>query len=48
MQQVRATHGWQRNTSFGERRHLDCRQHVAAIGRRVHTVWKHAGGLRQQ
>jgi len=45
---VLAPHGWQINTSFVERLNLDCRQHVAAIGRRVNTVCKHEGGLRQQ
>jgi IS1 family transposase len=40
--------GWQINTSFVERLNLDCRQHVAAIGRRVNTLCKHEVGLRQQ
>jgi hypothetical protein len=30
------------------RLNLDIRQHVAAVGRRVHTVCKHDAGLRQQ
>jgi IS1 family transposase len=48
LQQVLAKRGWQINTSFVERLNLDVRQHVAAIGRRVNTVCKHEGGLRQQ
>ena len=36
------------NTAFIERLNLDLRQHVAAIGRRVNTLCKHATGLRQQ
>lgn len=43
-----AKRGWTINTSFVERLHLDLRQHVAAIGRRVHTRCKHEAGLRQQ
>jgi hypothetical protein len=45
---VLAKRGWQINTSFVERLNLDCRQHVAAIGRRVNTLYKHTAGLRQQ
>jgi IS1 family transposase/transposase-like protein len=40
--------GWKINTAFAERLNLDCRQHVAAIGRRVNTLCKHEAGLRQQ
>jgi hypothetical protein len=43
-----AQRGWQITTAFVERLHLDVRQHVAALGRRVNTVCKHAAGLRQQ
>jgi IS1 family transposase len=43
IQQVLAKHGWQINTSFVERLNLDCRQHVAAIGRRVNTVLRMKG-----
>jgi hypothetical protein len=46
--EVLAPHGWQINTAFVERLHLDFRQHVAAIGRRVNTLCKHEAGLRQQ
>lgn len=40
--------GWKINAAFIERLNLDFRQHVAAIGRRVTTLCKHAAGLRQQ
>lgn len=43
-----AKHGWKINTAFIERLNLDLRQHVAAIGRRVHTLCQHVTGLRQQ
>ena len=46
--QVLAKRGWKINTAFAERLNLDFRQHVAAIGRRVNTLCKHAAGLRQQ
>jgi hypothetical protein len=45
---VLAPLGWQINTAFMERLHLDMRQHVAALGRRVNTLCKHDAGLRQQ
>lgn len=45
---ILAKRGWTINTSFVERLNLDCRQHVAAIGRRVNTLCKHETGLRQQ
>jgi IS1 family transposase len=48
VKEVLAKYGWQINTSFVERLHLDCRQHVAAVGRRVNTLCKHEAGLRQQ
>jgi hypothetical protein len=35
--QVLAGWGWKLNTAFGERRNLDIRQRVAAIGRRGNT-----------
>ena len=41
-------HGWQINTAFIERVSLTIRQHVAAVGRRVNTLWKGEDGLRQQ
>ena len=43
-----AKRGWKTNTAFRERLNLDLRQHVAAIGQRVHTLCKHEAGLRQQ
>jgi hypothetical protein len=43
-----APYGWQIHTAFVERLNLDCRQHVAAIGRRANTLCKHEVGLRQQ
>ena len=46
--QVLAQAGWQINTAFIERVNLAIRQHVAAVGRRVITLWKHEAGLRQQ
>jgi IS1 family transposase len=48
VEQVLATCGWQINTSFVERLNLDIRQHVAALGRRVATLCKGEGGVRQQ
>jgi hypothetical protein len=48
VQQVLAPWGWQINTAFVERVNLTLRQHVAAVGRRVMTVAKSAGGLRAQ
>jgi len=44
---VLAPLGWQLNTAFMERLHLDMRQPVAALGRRVNTLCQHAAGLRQ-
>jgi IS1 family transposase len=43
-----ASQGWQINTAFIERLNLTIRQHVAAVGRRVMTLCKGEGGLRQQ
>src|SRR4030095_10438437 len=48
VQQMLASYGWQINTAFIERVNLALRQHVAAVGRRVTTLCKHAAGLRQQ
>jgi IS1 family transposase len=48
IESILAKRGWKINTSFIERLNLDFRQHVAAIGRRVHTLCKHEAGLRQQ
>src|SRR5262249_26396962 len=48
VKEVLAKYGWQSNTSFVERLNLDCRQHIAAVGRRVTTFCKHEAGLRQQ
>jgi hypothetical protein len=48
VKEVLAKDGWQINTSFVERLNLDFRQHVAAVGRRVNPLCKHAAGLRQQ
>jgi len=45
---VLAQQGWHINTAFIERVNLTLRQHVAAVGRRVMTVAKSAGGLRYQ
>src|SRR6266850_5568624 len=45
---ILAKRGWTINTSVVERLHLDFRQHVAAIGRRVNTLCTHETGLRQQ
>ena len=45
---IPAKRGWKINPARRERRNLECRQHVAAIGRRVNTLWKHEAGLRQQ
>jgi IS1 family transposase/transposase-like protein len=46
--QVLAPRGWHINTAFIERVNLTLRHHVAAVGRRVMTVAKSAGGLRVQ
>ena len=40
--------GWQSNTAFVERLHLDLRQRVAAGGRRVTTLCQGEDGVRQQ
>ncbi len=45
--QVFAACGWQINTAFVERLNLSMRQQVAAIGRRVSTLWKGEAGVRQ-
>jgi len=45
---VLAPRGWRINTAFIERINLTIRHHVAAVGRRVMTVSKSAGGLRAQ
>ena len=47
VKQVLASQRWQINTAFIERVNLALRQHVAAVGRRVTTLCKHAAGLRQ-
>ncbi len=48
IESILAKRGWKINTAFIERLHLDFRQHVAAIGRRVNTLCKHEAGLRPQ
>jgi IS1 family transposase len=48
IEQVLATCGWTINTAFVERLHLDIRQRVAAIGRRVNTLCQGETGLRDQ
>jgi hypothetical protein len=48
VESILAQRGWKINSAFIERLHLDCRPHVAAIGRRVNTWCKHEAGLRQQ
>jgi IS1 family transposase len=40
--------GWTINTAFVERRNLDLRQRVAAIGRRVNTLCQGEAGLQEQ
>src|SRR6266446_4632604 len=45
---VLAPLGWHITTAFVERLHLTIRQHGAAVGRRVSTLWKGEDGLRQQ
>jgi hypothetical protein len=40
IEQRLSTQGWKINTAFVERLNLDCRQHIAAIGRRVNTLCK--------
>jgi hypothetical protein len=46
--QVLAAWGWKIKTSCIERLNLDIRQRVAAVGRRVHTLWQGEDGLRSQ
>jgi IS1 family transposase len=48
VRQVLAACGWQINTAFVERLNLNLRQHVAAVGRWVSTLWKGEDGLGQQ
>jgi IS1 family transposase len=48
IESILATRGWTIHTSVVERRNLDFRQHVAAIGQRVNTLGKHDAGLRHQ
>ena len=46
--QVLSGCGWKINTAFVERLHLDIRQRVAAIGRRVNTLCQGEDGLQHQ
>jgi IS1 family transposase len=46
--QVLSACGWQIQTAFVERRNLDIRQRVAAVGRRVTMLCKREDGMRQQ
>jgi hypothetical protein len=48
LESILAKRGGKINGAFIERLHRDFRQPVAAIGRRVHTLCKHAAGLPQQ
>src|SRR5262245_36475600 len=48
IESILAKRGWKLNTSCVERLHRDVRQHVAAIGRRVHTLCTHEAGLWHQ
>jgi hypothetical protein len=48
IEQVLARCGWTMNTAFVERLNLDLRQRVAAIGRRVNTLYQGEAGLRDQ
>jgi hypothetical protein len=48
IEQILATCGWTINTVFIERRNLDIRQRVAAIGRRVNTLCQGEAGVREQ
>jgi len=48
IEQVLAACGWTINTAFVERLHLDIRQRVAALGRRVTTLCQGEEGLRDQ
>jgi hypothetical protein len=47
IEQVLSVCGWKINTAFVERRNLDIRQRVAAVGRRVNTRCQGADGLQQ-
>jgi hypothetical protein len=46
IESILSKRGWKINTALAERLNLDCRQHVAAIGRRVNTLCTHEAGLR--
>jgi hypothetical protein len=46
--QVLSVCGWKINTAFVERLHLDMRQRVAALGRRVNTLCQNEDGLQHQ
>jgi hypothetical protein len=48
MQQVLSAYGRKINTAFVERLHLEIRQRVAAVGRRVNTLCQGEDGVRQQ
>ena len=48
IEQVLTSCGWTINTAFVERLNLDIRQGVAAIGRRVNTLYQGEAGLQQQ
>jgi hypothetical protein len=48
VEQVLAACGWKINTAFVERLHLDIRQRVAAVGRRVNTLCQGENGLQHQ
>jgi hypothetical protein len=47
IEQVLSGGGWKITTAFVERLHLDLRQRVAAIGRRVPTLCQGEDGLQQ-
>jgi hypothetical protein len=47
IEQLLTRWGWTINTAFVERLHLDSRQRVAAIGRRVNTLCQGEAGLRE-
>jgi IS1 family transposase len=48
IEQILAGCGWRINTAFVERLNLDIRQCVAAIGRRVNTLYQGEAGVRDQ
>jgi IS1 family transposase len=48
VEQVLSACGWKINTAFVERLHLDLRQRVAAVGRRVNTLCQGEDGLQHQ